>query len=200
MSGWRGSNSKQSLWDTTISNMCPNCGLAQETSKHLTWCSHSGRVELFRSLITDVISCFEQANVDVDLITIIADYLLLQVSGTMVSQTPIGSKYMPLSRIQDQLGWDCFVEGQIPIALLKMIRPFLSPRKSIILWGVKLTKSLLSVTHRQWLFRNADIHHRFDGLTMHQHTLLHHRITDLLKTSPQDLLPKHRYLLQQDFA
>jgi hypothetical protein len=28
VSGWCGSNSKQSLWDTTISNMCPNCGLA----------------------------------------------------------------------------------------------------------------------------------------------------------------------------
>ncbi len=26
--GWCGSNSKQSLWETTISNMCPNCGLA----------------------------------------------------------------------------------------------------------------------------------------------------------------------------
>ena len=148
VSGWCGLNSKQSLWDTTISNMCPNCGLAWETSKHLTRCSHSGRAELFRSSTTDAISCFEQANVNVDLITIIADYLLLQGSGTMVSQTPIGSKYMPLSRIQDQLGWDCFVESRIPIALLKMIQPFLSPRKSIILWGVKLIKSLLSVAHR----------------------------------------------------
>ena len=36
VSGWCGSNSKQSLWDTTISNMCPNCGSARKTSKHLT--------------------------------------------------------------------------------------------------------------------------------------------------------------------
>jgi len=28
VSGWCGSNSKQSLWDATISIMCPNCGIA----------------------------------------------------------------------------------------------------------------------------------------------------------------------------
>ncbi len=72
VSGWCGSNSKQSLWDTTISNMYPNCGTARETSKHLTRCQHVGRVQLFRTSIADVISCFEQANVDVDLITIIS--------------------------------------------------------------------------------------------------------------------------------
>ena len=104
VSGWCGSNSKQSLWDTTISNMCPNCGTARETSKHLTRCQHVGRVQLFRTSIADVISCFEQANVDVALITIIENYLLLQGTGTMVNQTPLESKYMSLSRIQDELG------------------------------------------------------------------------------------------------
>ena len=118
----------------------------------------------------------------------------------MVNQTPIGSKYMPLSRIQDDLGWDCFLEGRIPIALLEAVRISLPSRKSITKWGISLIKSLLSVTHRQWLFRNADVHHRFDGLTMHDHNLLLLRINDLLKTSPGDLLPIHRYLLQQDFA
>ena len=61
-------------------------------------------------------------------------------------------------------------------------------------------KTLLSVTHRQWLFRNADVHHSFDGLTMHGHNLLLIRINELLATSPGDLLPAHRYLLQQGFV
>jgi hypothetical protein len=47
VSGWYGSNSKQSLWDTTIKNECPKCHLTHETSKHLTWCSHKGRLTLF---------------------------------------------------------------------------------------------------------------------------------------------------------
>jgi hypothetical protein len=49
----------------------------------------------------------------------------------MVNQTPIGSKYMPLSRIQDDLGWDCFLEGRIPIALLEAVKISLPSRKSI---------------------------------------------------------------------
>jgi hypothetical protein len=70
----------------------------------------------------------EQANVDVELITIIEEYLLLQGASTMVNQTPIGSKYMPLSRIQDDLGWDCFLEGRIPIALLEAVKISLPSR------------------------------------------------------------------------
>lgn len=36
VSGWCGSNSKRSLWDSSIANICPNCGKFKETSKHLT--------------------------------------------------------------------------------------------------------------------------------------------------------------------
>ena len=118
----------------------------------------------------------------------------------MVNQTSFGSKYLPLARIQDELGWDCFPEGRIPIALLKAVAPALPHRRSITKWGISFIKSLLSVTHRQWLFRNADVHHCFDGLTMHGHNLLLIQINELLTTPPGDLLPAHRYLLQQDFV
>ena len=200
VSGWCGSNSKQSLWDSTISNMCPNCGIARETSKHLTRCTHVGRVQLFRSSVADVIYCLEVGNVDVELVTIIEAYLLLQGSDTMVNQTPLGSRYLALATVHDELGWDCFLEGRIPVALLDAVRLSLPSRRSITKWGISLIKALLSVTHRQWLFRNADVHHRFDGLTMHGHNLLSLRIRELLTTSPGDLLPAHRYLLLQDFA
>jgi hypothetical protein len=200
VSGWCGSNSKQSLWDSTISNMCPNCGIARETSKHLTRCTHVGRVQLFRSSVADVIYCLEVGNVDVELVTIIEAYLLLQGSDTMVNQTPLGSRYLALATVHDELGWDCFLEGRIPVALLDAVRLSLPSRRSITKWGISLIKALLSVTHRQWLFRNADVHHRFDGLTMHGHNLLSLRIRELLTASPGDLLPAHRYLLLQDFA
>ncbi len=117
----------------------------------------------------------------------------------MVNQTPLDSKYMHLSRIQDELRWDCFLEGRIPIALLEAVKISLPSRQSITKWGVSFIKTLLSVTHRQWFFRNADVHHRFDSLTMHGHNILSLRINELLETSPADLLPVHRYLLQKDF-
>jgi hypothetical protein len=36
VSGWCGSNNKRSLWDSNIANICPNCGMTNETSKHMT--------------------------------------------------------------------------------------------------------------------------------------------------------------------
>ncbi len=100
--GWCGSNSKQSLWDTTISNECPNCGLASKTSKkHLTCCSYRGRITLFQESTKDTIHCLEQANVDMALITIIKDYMLHQGLVSMESHTLPGSRYMVLARIQD---------------------------------------------------------------------------------------------------
>ena len=106
---------------------------------------------------------------------------------------------MPLSRIQDELGWDCFLEGRIPIELIEIVKTCLPSRCSITKWGISLIKALLGITHQQWLFRNADVHQKVDGLTMHDHGLLNSRINELLKTSPGELLPSHRHLLQQDF-
>ena len=152
VSGWCGSSSKQSLWDTSISNVCPNCGLSSDTWKHLTWCSNKGRVTLFRESIKDVIWCLERANVDMLLIAIIEDYMIHQGLVTMKSCTPPGSKFMALARVQDRLGWDCFVEGWIPTLLIKTVRPFLhdlSSQKSMMTWGVSFLKALLGVTHKQ---------------------------------------------------
>jgi hypothetical protein len=137
------------------------------------------------------------------LITIIEDCMLHQDLVSMESRTPPGSRYMALARIQDQLGWDCFIKEQIPIFLIETVCPFLlnwSTQKSIMRWGVFLLKSLLSVTHKQWLFRNSDVHHIINGLTTHQHALLNQRIHDLIQTTPKELLPMHCHLLQQDFA
>jgi hypothetical protein len=103
VSGWCGSNSKQSLWDTSISNVCPNCGLSRDTSKHLTWCSDKGHVTLFRESIKDVICCLKCANVDVLLITIIEDYMIHQGLVTMKSCTPPGNKFTAVARVQNQL-------------------------------------------------------------------------------------------------
>jgi hypothetical protein len=36
VSGWCGSNSKRSLWDTSILSICPKRGYVRETSKHPT--------------------------------------------------------------------------------------------------------------------------------------------------------------------
>jgi hypothetical protein len=163
--------------------MCPNCGLARETSKHLTQCSHAGRVALFSKSVRDVIECLDHVNMDVTLITIIDTYRTGQGSITMESCVPPNSPYMSLARTQDRLRWDCFVKGHIPHLLIEMVRPFLHdwlPRISITRWCTDFIESLLSLTHRQWLFWNADVHHKIEGLTVNQDSQLNLQIHALI--------------------
>ncbi len=80
VSGWCGSNSKLSLWDSNVDNICPNCGIINETSKHMTRCTHDSRVTLFRESVEEVTECLEEANAEPVLITMIEEYLLAQGS------------------------------------------------------------------------------------------------------------------------
>jgi hypothetical protein len=73
---------------------------------------------------------------------------------------------------QDCLGWDCFVEGCITVLLLECICPLFlqwTPQRSLEKLGVQFLKTLLNLTHKQWIFCNVEIHHKIDGLTQGQH-------------------------------
>ncbi len=164
--------------------------------------THKGRVTLLHESVEEVTECLEQANADPDLVTMIKKYLLAQGSQSMESCITTGRQYILLAQTQDLLGWDCFIEGQIPSILIKTIKPQLhqySPWKSIDKWGVKLVKSLINITHKQWIYRNADVYHVINGLTSNQHTILFARVRELLTTDSNHLLPCHRHLLNQDF-
>ena len=71
--------------------------------------------------------------------------------------------------------------------------------KSIQQWGKKFIDSLLSLTHKQWIFRNSKVHFKTDGLTATQHDALETRVKELMSTLPSSLLSKDRYLLSEDF-
>jgi len=101
------------------------------------------------------------------------------------------SKYFHLSVNIDNLGWDCFVEGRIPYSLITVMKPMFcqyKPRGSIKIWGTKFIKSLIGLTHKQWLYRNSDVHYITKGLTSRQHKELTSRIKELMKTKCTGLL------------
>ena len=71
------------------------------------------------------------------------------------------STYLHLSVSIDKFGWVCFVEGHLPYSLIAMIKPMFlryKPRGSVKIWGTKFIKSLIGSTHKQWLYRNKDVH------------------------------------------
>ena len=80
-----------------------------------------------------------------------------------------------------------------------MLRHYI-PRGSVELWGAKFIKSLISITHKQWLYRNSDVHHIIDGLSSRQQQELMVRIHELLQTEKNSLLKRHKHLMDVDFV
>jgi hypothetical protein len=108
-----------------------------------------------------------------------------------------------MSQSQDHLGWDCFVEGCITALLLECIGPLIlqwKTQRSLEIWGVQFLKTLLlNLTHKQWIFCNANVHQKIDGLTQEQHLDVFAWIRTLMGTTPSDLLPCHHHLLDKHF-
>ncbi len=82
---------------------------------------------------------------------------------------------------------------------IKIDLNLLSPRKSVEKWGVGFIKLLISLTHKQWIYRNSNVHHRIEGLTLSVPLILCNKIQVIMRTNPADLLPCDRHLLTQDF-
>jgi hypothetical protein len=74
-----------------------------------------------------------------------------------------------------------------------------NPRGSVDPWGAKFIKSLIFITHKQWLYRNSDMHHVIDGLSSQQQQQLTARIHRLLETKRTSLLKKNKHFMDVDF-
>jgi hypothetical protein len=114
----------------------------------------------------------DKANVVSELIDMIKKYLLNQGQRSMVDCTPPASRFLTISIDIDNLGWDCFVEGRFPYSLIVSITPMFlqyNPQGLVENWGAKLIQSLLRLMHKQWLYRNSDVHYVSEGLTTGQH-------------------------------
>jgi hypothetical protein len=112
------------------------------------------------------------------------------------------STYLHLSVSIDNLGWDYFVEGHLPYSRIAMIKPMFlcyKPRGSVKIWGTMFIKSLIGLTHKQWLYRNKDVHYLSEGLTLRQHKELTAKVKVLMKTKRSALLGQHQHYMSTNF-
>ncbi len=180
----------------------PECRCNDKTSKHLTRCTDPGHVLQLHNLLEAIMAVLNEANVTLEVADIIETYLLHQGHQTMEDYIKSNSKYVRLSTNIDNLGWDCFVEGRLPYSLITAIKSMFYPYKpcgSIKIWSTKFIKSLISLTHKQWLYRNCDVHYISDGLTLRQHDELASKIEELMKTKCTALLGQHRHYMNTNF-
>jgi hypothetical protein len=59
---------------------------------------------------------------------------------------------------------------------------------------------LLILTHQQWLYRNCTVHYKTDGRSLPQRKEILQKVTALLHTDEDVLLPEDQDLLHIDFA
>jgi hypothetical protein len=203
VSGWCGCNSKLSLWEEDIVNKCLQCGSKHENSKHLTQCRDLGWVLQLQNSIETIMDVLDKANVASKLTDMIKTYLLNQGRRSMVDCTLLASRFLLISIDVDNLGWDCFMEGIIPYSLIVSIKPMLlqyNTQGSVKNWGANLSQSLLSFTHKQWLYQNSNVHYVSEGLTVRQHDEVQAKIYNLMRTKQSALLPWHQHFLTIDFV
>ena len=122
----------------------------------------------------------------------------------MVSCAPDSNPNLAsVATAQDNLDWDSFVEGRITINFLSAVKPTLSGRRRRLTpkkWCQQLISKLLQITHKQWLFRNSDVHYKkLEGMTAKRHEEIIAQMQDLMWTDPSELLDRHRNLLEEDF-
>jgi len=130
VSGFAGTNHELDRWNDDVQEVCPNCGMSGESTKHMTRCRNEGRVQLFRLSVEDVLVRLHDAGVDLELVDLFKDYLLAQGSRSMEDcLRHSNSEYTLLAQVQNCLGWDCLVDGCISTLLLETGKPFLTQNR-----------------------------------------------------------------------
>merc|ERR1712153_265864 len=112
-------------------------------------------------------------------------------------------EYVNLAQVCDKIGYDWLVEGIISSMWLEVVRPMLKEaglRLSPQRWGREFVAKLLNITHKQWIFRNSKKHYLGEGgLTAAESQSIFDRVEELMHTDPDELLPKHKHLMNEDF-
>ena len=126
-------------------------------------------------------------------------------AGGRRDETQLGYQ---LAVAHDELGWTNFVEGRISKKYVEMQTDHILSntnsrrrRKSSAKWASGLVDRIIRITHKQWLYRNEHIHYtrQFNSESPREYNQIMARITHLHEnTDPDDLLPKDRYLLDQN--
>ena len=199
-----GTNRQLSRIDPTVSNTCPSCGCINEDTSHVVRCPSPGRTAFYNDSVSDLIEWLKEADTDPQLVYMIEEFLSgrgdVKVASLFAHDLPI---YGFLASLMDEVGFDSFVEGRILTVLVDF--QFAHYQEIPTLWTVErwakgLIQRLLGLTHRQWLYRNAVVHFKGpDGYTHAEHERILSKMQDFLWVDPQDLLPRDRGLLNENF-
>ena len=177
---------------------CPNCLSGPERNTHLNRCRDQGRTLLFESDLNDLRDWLLKTT-DRELAYWLYHYWLLRGEYTMTALGITSQAIREIVEDFDIIGWDDTLHGRLPLALLWYQTAFCSAVNSRLSGTSRmktLVTKLLTISHKQWLFRNFSLHNKVNGhlkLT-HQATVLA-EIARLSTCSPEEIPEECRFLL-----
>ena len=162
---------------------------------------------MLRHSVDDITAWMNSTAVHGKLALMVKRYLLAQSTKLWVEYLDESSPAIlhTLADIQDRLGWGNFVEGRVSKVFMTAVCPqLMTGRRNMTpepeRWCSIFISKLLSLTHKQWLFRNSHVHYKkLEGLTPQEHEEIFSKVRELMWTDPADLLARHQHLLEGDF-
>ena len=128
---------------------------------------------MFHESVAVLTDWLRNNHMDECLVRCIGKYLRSQGEGSMLSIAALYLQYRDFAMDHDTLGWDNFLEGHVSKKLFEIMHESLCASQSymrIRTWAKQFLRHLLSITHRQWLYRNAKVHLRkLKGKTEQEH-------------------------------
>ncbi len=188
-------------WDKTIDPLCPSCSQVKETSSHILFCNHAGRVDALMKSIDILEHWLTEVDTDLGLLNCIVEFTKGRGGITMTTTCQDKAQRYPLmAPDQDDIGWQRFMEGMVCCWAWDTQEIYLSVRSSNILpcqWAQGLVVKLLKTTHGQWLYWCVQIHDKVAGTCIIAHKEeIQCKIERQLELGTEDLLDVDQYLAE----
>jgi hypothetical protein len=108
-----------------------------------------------------------KAETNPDLLDCIAEYAYSRGGRSMTEICyGLGEEYQEMARDQDIIGWRWFMEGMMCKRMQEIQRTYHIRKGSCVSpehWAQVLILKLLEATHKQWIYRNIQIHDTVAG-------------------------------------
>ena len=156
-----GTNYLRSKWDESVEKWCPSCREVRETTGHVVHCNEVVRVATLRATIQLLGAWLEDVDTAPDLRHCILEYANGRGYKRMVECIG-GKEYLRrMAECQDVIGWRRFMEGMFSVLLICIQNDYhqwSGEGLSMKVWAGQLVVRVLEITHRQWVYRNIQVH------------------------------------------
>ncbi len=108
-----GTNQQLSRIDKLVLNGCPSCNCHDVSTSHITWCRDPRRTHILKDSVEQLVQRLYDQQTDDKVVQLFKRYLPAGGMRILTSLLKPNSRLGVEVWFHDNLGWDCFLEGQL---------------------------------------------------------------------------------------